>query len=50
MVIFLRNWENYLTTGADLLHNTFELHQFAQHAAQLQGVLDRSILTFGSSP
>ena len=34
----------------DPAHNTFELHQFAQHAAQLQHVLDRIISTFRSSP
>ena len=32
------------------VHNTLELHQFAQHAAQLQHVLNRIILTFGLSP
>ena len=29
---------------------TLELHQFGQHAAQLQHFLNRIILTFGSSP
>ena len=30
--------------------NTIKLHQFAEHAAQLQYVSNRIILTFGSSP
>ena len=34
----------------DPVNNTLELHQFVQHATQLQRFLSWIILTFGSKP
>ena len=52
-LFFPKNCENCPAAGGlcpqTPIRNTFELHQFVQHAAQLQHFLDRIMLTFDLS-